>query len=154
MAQPRELGSANSRSIEINHVTFLWRYTDELVQCQLRVPTLGWVAAGFNNSKALDNTWFVIGHVSNPVARVEEHIAMPPIHRTVQSLGLPPAIVESSGQYSAGYSQMNFAMPQRIPGRPQLDLQRGSSVYLMLAWSHESDFEHHSAWRKHIAITL
>lgn len=152
--QPQQPCQSNYSTIKIDDVTFLWRHTDGTLQCQVSAPTQGWFAAGFNDSEGLDKAWIVIGHVTEPITRVEEHIATPPTHRTVQSLGLQPAIIEFSGLYSAGYSVLNFTVLHKINGRPELDLKRGNSLYLMLAWSYESDFEHHCAWRKHIAIIL
>ena len=133
-------------------VTFEWRHTAGYLECRLSAPTAGWIAAGFNEHAGLRDTRFVIASVSGPHIVADEHLAIVPAHKPVQSLGLHPALYSISGAYTDGVSHITFSMAEEIPGRPNLQLGRGSLIYLMLAWSQSSDFEHHSAWRRHYAM--
>ena len=143
-----------SSMIQDDGVTFLWRHEGNRLWATLTAPTPGWIAAGFNETSALHNTRFVIAAVSVSPIRVEEHIALVPDHRPVAALGMPPALGDARGAYENGTSRLGFSLPQAIPGRPTLDLAQGAAATLMLAWSHEPDFDHHSAWRRHYAVTL
>ena len=133
-------------------VTFHWQHRDGQLWANLAAPTSGWIAVGFNDTPTLQGTRFVIAAVSHSPIRVEEHIALVPEHREVSTLGLPPAILTSHGFYQYGVSRLEFALPEVIP--QSLDLRPGTNTHLMLAWSQEIDFDHHSAWRRHFNITL
>ncbi len=142
------------RSIVDAGVTFRWRHEAGRLHATLAAPTPGWIAAGFNEARTLSNTRFVIAAVSTAPIRVEEHIALVPDHQEVGRLGLPRAITDVSGYYDSGLSHLAFSLPQNFPERPSLRLSPGSKTYLMLAWSDEPDFDHHSAWRRHYDLIL
>ncbi len=135
-------------------VTFQWRHRAGRLHATLAAPTTGWIAAGFNESRSLVNTRFVIAAVSKTPIRVEEHIALVPDHKEVGRLGLPRVIADVSGYTESGISHLAFSWPHTFLERPSLSLSPGSEVRVMLAWSHERDFYHHSAWRRHFDITL
>ncbi|MHA1567139.1 MAG: DOMON domain-containing protein [Alphaproteobacteria bacterium] len=146
--------SHDQGSVSAAGVTFQWRHESGRLRANLSAPTAGWIAVGFNENPTLENTRFVIAAVSVAPIRVEEHIAMVPDHREVSQLGLPAAIAHTSGSYRDGISRLEFSLPEAMPGRARLSLRPGAKIHLMLAWSQETDFDHHSAWRRHFDITL
>lgn len=135
-------------------VTFEWRHENGLLLGFMTAPTPGWIAVGFNETGDLRNTRMVMATVSVTPIRVEEHIALVPDHRPVGQLGQPPIVTQADGLYQDGVSSLAFALTDTVPGRPALNLAAGAQVHVMLAWSHEPDFDHHSAWRRHYAVTL
>jgi hypothetical protein len=135
-------------------VTFEWRHEDGILVGLLTAPTAGWIAVGFNETPDLRNTRMVMAAVSVSPIRVEEHVALVPDHRPVGQLGQPPIVTQADGAYADSLSTLAFAVTHDVPGRPSLRLSEGANVGVMLAWSHEPDFDHHSAWRRHFPVTL
>lgn len=135
-------------------VEFTWRHEADRVRGTLTAPTAGWIAVGFNETPSLRNTWFVIATVSTSPIQAEEHIALVPAHKKIEDLGLEPGLAHVSGYYDNGRSRLEFSLPHTRPKRPSLRLDPGAGLHLMLAWSHETAFDHHSAWRRHYDIVL
>ncbi len=143
-----------SGSISDAGVALGWRHDGGRVRFKLSAPTKGWIAAGFNETPALRNTRFIMAAVSITPLRVSERIAQVPEHREITEHGGIPALRDAGGYYADGRSNLVFSLPHRFEDRPALSLRPGSQTNLMLAWSHETDFLHHSAWRRHFTITL
>lgn len=148
------MASAVSNRIEESDVIFTWSHLDEILLCRFDAPTPGWLAVGFNSKEQLQGTRFIIATTSEEALRLEEHIAEVPAHRNVRDLGLPEVANAQAGRFENGRSLLTFSMPVKVPGQPELDLGDSAWAYLMLAWSHDTDFNHHSAWRKHYSIIL
>lgn len=142
------------RTVDDDGVSFNWHHQAGRLRGTLSAPTTGWIAVGFNEISTLRNTWFVIASVAEVPIRVEEHIALIPDHRNVVDLGISPSVSHVSGFLGQGRSKLDFSLPHQLPKRPLLRLEPNSATYLMLAWSHEPDFSHHSAWRRHYEIAL
>jgi len=150
----RALGDDGRREIELDRTHLLFWHDDHRLNAQFSAPTDGWLAVGFNNARELDGTRFVIGAMRHDTFHAEEHIAVTPGHSTVQSLGYGAAVADVAGEVSATRSTMAFSLPHTFPDTPNPSLGPGTHTHLMLAWSHDADFGHHSAWRRHMDIIL
>ena len=140
--------------LEIDGVRVRWRHAADRFAIRLDTPSPGWLALGVNDSRALAGTRFVIADVAGPLVRAEERVALLPGHVAVATLGLAPILLEAGGHYREGRATLALELEPAIDERPRLRLRSGSRLHLMLAWSHESDFEHHSAWRRHVPVEL
>lgn len=149
-----KMASAQEKVLEFDGVSFGWTHHGDRLAGVFTAPTSGWIAIGFNNEPILQNTHFVIAAVSAAPVRIEEHIAIVPNHRRVEELGRSPALLDAEGHFENGVSSLSFAVPHDFPGRPELKLAPGNDVSVMLAWSREADFDHHSAWRRQVAVVL
>jgi len=146
--------SSSYRFINDAGVTFDWSHRSGELIGNLCAPTQGWIAAGFNDIASMNGTRFVMAHVAGEQILVEEHVAIDSTHKPVEALGLKPALTSAEGRFRNGQSSLRFSMTEEISERPLLRLSKGRSAYVMLAWSLEAGFDHHSAWRKHYATTL
>ena len=144
----------SGRRIERDGTTFAWSHRGGRLFGDLSAPTKGWLAVGFNDEPVLKGARFLIGMVEGSVVRAEIHIADPPHHQPVESFGGLSDIRDLQGQHESGRSRLAFSLPHRSTDRFAVDLMPGRSIHLMLAWSHEPDFAHHSAWRRHVDVTL
>lgn len=144
----------SERDIERDGMTFAWSHRGSRLFGNVSAPTKGWLAVGFNDEPTLKGTRFLIGVVEAHTVRAEIHIADPPHHHPVESLGGLSDIRDLRGQHVGGRSRLGFSLPHRSTDRFTVDLMPGRSIQLMLAWSHEPDFAHHSAWRRHIDVIL
>lgn len=144
-----------ARSVALGGMDFLWSHADGRLHGRLNAPGTGWLAVGFNAERTLRGTRFVIAAVATPPPRAEVHIAQPPEHRSVEDLtGQPSGLGDVAGGYADGRSTLSFSLPHQSGDRFGHDLSPGRTIHLMLAWSHEPDFDHHSAWRGHTDVTL
>ncbi|MEM7523782.1 MAG: DOMON domain-containing protein [Pseudomonadota bacterium] len=152
---PRIARAQGARRFEAGGMTFEWRHASDRIFVRLAAPTRGWFAVGFNDQSGLDGARFVIASVSDDgVARAEERIARPPVHSPVEALGGAPGLAETSGRLTPGGAAVSFSLPIDAGDAFAADLRPGATTHLMLAWSHEPDFTHHSAWRRHFTRRL
>ncbi len=151
---PKVSAKNGQQEIELDGTRLRFWHSDGRLHARFSAPTDGWVAVGFNNDRRLKETRFVIGALRNGRFHAEEHIAVVPTHPTVQSLGLEAGLSDVLGKVTSDQATMAFSLPHVFSDTPNPRLTPGTSSYLMLAWSHETDFEHHSAWRRHIAVVL
>lgn len=140
--------------IDVDGVVFRARHDDGWLRCSLAAPTDGWLAVGFNNQRQLAGTRFVIGAVARAGVRVEERVAVVPDHVPVLALGLSAAARDATVINEDGTGRLSFAMPHCLEDTDNPNLSPDRRTHLMLAWSHETEFEHHSAWRRHFDMRL
>jgi hypothetical protein len=146
--------SPSIENISVDGTTFRGWHADGRLFATFTTPTIGWVAVGFNNQHRLKGTRFVIGAMNGNAFHVEEHIAVVPHHPRVQDMGLAAAVEDVAGSVSKNSTTIAFSLPEVLVDSDNPTLLPGASSYLMLAWSHEADFNHHSAWRQHFAVEL
>lgn len=140
--------------LTLDGTTFAWQHRDDRLFGDLTAPAEGWLAVGFNDEPALRGTRFVIGVIGDASIRAELHIADPPRHRQIEVLGGVSDLRDLKGKQEDGRSRLSFSLPHRSTDRFAVDLMPGRSIHLMLAWSNEPDFTHHSAWRRHVDVIL
>ena len=140
--------------IAAGRMVFEWTHSAARIHGRLSAPAPGWLAVGFNDKAALADTRFVIASVFGDRVRAEEHIALVPHHVEVSTLGGIPALSDLSGEIVGRETHLAFSLPHNSGGLYARQLEPGTQTHLMLAWSHDPDFTHHSAWRRHYDITL
>ena len=150
---PSGAQQSSARHVAIDGVTFDWRHGDDRLYGTLTAPTSGWIAVGFNISRSLKGTRFVIA-VARQKPTAEMHVALVPEHPTIESLGGQSGLADVTGRSDDTQSTVRFSLPHVNAAPFALELSPGTPVYLMLAWSHETDFAHHSAWRRHFDVVL
>ncbi|WP_300064466.1 DOMON domain-containing protein [uncultured Roseobacter sp.] len=142
------------REIELNRTHLRFWHENRRLHAQFGAPTDGWLAVGFNNEQVLEGTRFVIGAMKNGSFHAEKHIVVGPGHPTVQSLGYEATVTGVTGEVTATHSTMAFSLPHVFPDTSSPSLSPGKTTHLMLACSQDANFSHHSAWRRHLDITL
>jgi hypothetical protein len=142
--------AANSGRIADGGTVLVWRHEAGRLFAEFSAPASGWVAAGFNATRGLAGTRFVIA----APARIEERLALVPDHVRVTDRGLRSELTGASFARTRGTGVLRFSLPHRFSDFPQLRLDPGTRAHVMLAWSHDDDFAHHSAWRRHFDAVL
>lgn len=146
--------SPSPQNLNIDGTSFRSWHVDGRLVSTFTAPTLGWVAVGFNNHQQLKGTRFVIAAMIGGSLITEEHIAVVPDHPRIQELGLEASVEDVVGSVSNNETTIQFSLPHLPVDSANPTLSPGTSSYLMLAWSHHTDFSHHSAWRRHFAAEL
>jgi DOMON domain len=136
-------------------VTFQWSIKDNghLLGC-MEAKTSGWVAVGFNTRDGLEGARLVMGRVVGGKAHAEVHIAKPPQHFHRVTEDGAERVTNVTGRLVGGTTTVCFTMPLEAADTEDVPLVAGKKVHLILAWSHEDDFQHHSAQRGSRDIVL
>jgi hypothetical protein len=133
-------------------VEFRWALDGRLLQGCMRARTRGWITVGFNTQPQLDGARLVMGRVIDGNSQLEVHRARPPRHARIA--GADHAVRIVGGAQEAGVTRVCFVMPLDPIDPSDVTLVAGSPTHLVLAWSHESDFDHHSADRGAVNVLL
>jgi hypothetical protein len=133
-------------------VEFRWALDARALHGCMRARTRGWVTVGFNTQPTLDGARLVMGRIVDGRPEIEVHRARPPRHARIAGADLAVRIV--GGAQEAGVARVCFVMPLDPIDPSDVTLAAGSLTHLVLAWSHERDFDHHSADRGAVNVLL
>ena len=121
----------------------------------MEAPAPGWLAVGFSPRPGMNGVQFYLGRVVNGSVEVQAHVAVaPPVHQRVADMGEDERVEIVGGGQRGGRTRIRFRVHLGGPGAHALHLRQGQKVYVMLAYSHSPDFDHHSAMRNHVVVTL
>jgi hypothetical protein len=134
-------------------VEFRWALEDgRLLHGCMRARTRGWVTVGFNTQPTLDGARLMMGRVVAGEPRIEVHRAQPPRHLRIA--GADRAVKPVDAAQETDMLRVCFVMPLGPLDSGDVTLVAGSMTHLVLAWSHEPDFDHHSADRASVDVLL
>lgn len=149
------LAQAEYKSFRAAGMTFRWTHLNGRLYGDLRAPTRGWLAVGFNDREELPGTRFLIGAFENGLVRAEVHRAGADGTHARIGEGVPSAWVPGGeGWTDEVQTQLTFAAPHDASEFAPLTLTPGARLYAMLAWSEAPEFDHHSHEREHGWVTL
>ncbi|UTW63973.1 hypothetical protein KFE98_07485 [bacterium SCSIO 12741] len=136
-------------------MVFRWKVENDSLRVKLRAPTSGWLAVGFNRQSGIVGSALIMGANRDGVSQVEEQFVIgPQQHPPVSKLGSATSIAEAICVEKNGVSEMTFCLPLQAQDKWHCDLQSSGPIYVALAYSREDDFDHHSAVRTEVKITL
>ena len=151
---------ANNRLDQIkmitkNDMTVGWEYKNDRIHFTMQAPVEGWVTIGFNITENISGTYLVMGNVVAGVPRVVEHYTVSPgnYHPLVE-LGCRSAVNDLAGAEHHGKTTLKFSLPVDAITKYSRDLKEGTSYIMVLAYSREDDFQHHSIMRTSLKIRL
>lgn len=141
--------------IEADGMVFNWKIQEQWLICDMQGPMKGWIAVGFNTRSGLEGTNLIMGAVQNgEVVISDRHIVAVGTHQSVSALGgLESAVLMEGSQDESGV-HIRFRLPLRTPDEWHHNLEKGRVYHLLMAYSRDPDFGHHSAMRKHFQIKL
>ncbi|MFM9837886.1 MAG: DOMON domain-containing protein [Cyclobacteriaceae bacterium] len=150
-----EAQKADFNSTTINGMTFHWRFHKEHLQCRVTAPTKGWVAIGFNTKDELSSTNLIMGSVEQDYVTIDDRFVVKPgDHKSITELGGSEAIVQRTGVEENGKTSISFSIPLSVNDKFHHNLVEGKEYYVLMAFSQEDDFQHHSIMRTTIKIRL
>ena len=122
---------------------------------KMNAPTDGWVAIGFNTQDQLAGTNLIMGCVKSGKTIVEDrHTVRPGHYPTVVELGGTSAVSETSGLENDHYTTISFTIPLKAVDQYHHDLEPGNEYTVLMAYSREDDFLHHSIMRTSVQLKL
>lgn len=149
------LQQTNMKQIIRNNMTVKWKIEAEVIHFEMEAPTDGWVAIGFNQTSSLTGTYLLMGRVKNGVAEVVEHYtAKPGSYQPIIQYGVPSQTTHISGTEAEKMTRLKFVIPMAAASKYHKNLLPGTPWTLLMAYSLDDDFQHHSIMRTSLDITL
>ncbi|MEL6863076.1 MAG: DOMON domain-containing protein [Bacteroidota bacterium] len=143
------------KQIEKNGMKVSWAFEGEQLKVEVVAPTKGWVAIGFNEQDQLVGHHLIMGKVVGDQIYVSDrYIRGIGQHYAVTELGGISHLSQPSGQEDSGGTQIRFHIATSPKDAFHYTLEKGQTIHLLIAYSQSDDFEHHSAMRSALTITL
>lgn len=143
------------RKISKNGMTVEWKYNNDRLEIMIKSPKQGWVAIGFNESSSLKGTYLIMGNVIDENVNVVEYYTLEPgLYKPIAELGGNAEAIIVSGIESNNKTTIKFSLPIASDSKFKKHLTKGATYNLLMAYSLEDDFQHHSVMRTSVKIKL
>jgi hypothetical protein len=151
----KPLNTTQQKCVDKNKMEVCWTITGNEINFKLKAPTNGWLCIGFNEKAGLKGTYLLMARVVNGKAEVVEHHTLSPgNYKDIQCFGEKAVVSSIQGSESNGVSEVRFSVPVHPTHKYAKPLKAGTSYEMLVAYSREDDFQHHSMMRSNIRITL
>jgi DOMON domain len=145
----------NLKTISKNGMTVSWYYEMDKIYFEMIAPTQGWVTIGFNTRADTEGAYLLMGCVTDGKAKVVEHYTISAgNYKPITTLGGNAAVQVIDGIQTSEGTRLKFSVLTKAASQFQRDLDHGISYTIILAYSQEDDFQHHSIMRTSLRITL
>lgn len=133
LLEPTE-GTDGFKVIELDEFTFAWQVRDDSLDVRISAPTTGWVALGFEPSRAMRDADMRIGFVADGSVEVEDHFGVSAInHRADSDLGGTSDVSDIGGSEEDGRTTLTFTTPLDSGDRYDAALTPGEEVIVIYA---------------------
>ena len=113
------------------------------------------MAIGFNTKDELSGTNLIMGAVEQDYVTIDDRfIVKPGDHKSIIELGGSEALVQRTGAEENGKTSISFSIPLSVNDKFHHNLVEGKDYYVLMAFSQEDDFQHHSIMRTTIKLKL
>jgi hypothetical protein len=149
----------NMKSIENEKVSWKYDDTQNKIHFYMSSPEKGWIAIGLNEEDS------IVGADLFMINKLESSGEINCEHQYVTDFGKHPSVDFLNKKnrivtYTYLFDENRNISNAEIVIRPRVDdesdrrFMKGKKVYLFFAYSRESDFSHHSIYRKHFLVEL
>jgi hypothetical protein len=143
------------KTITKNGMSISWEFKADRVYFEMVAPTDGWMAIGFNNSESTTGNYLIMGKVENGKVTVEEHYTSSPgNYQVFAKLNTKSSVENVEGSEMAKNTTIKFSLPIISNNKYAKDLNEKNEYILLIAYSREDDFQHHSIMRTSSKINL
>ncbi|MGB1241814.1 MAG: DOMON domain-containing protein [Chitinophagales bacterium] len=143
------------KKIEKNGMKVCWQFNEQNIDFKIFAPTQGWVAIGFNESKGLMGNNLIMGKIKNGKVTISDrYIVGFGDHRAVKDLGGITHVSQISGEENSDGTSLQFSISIESMDKYHYDLLQNKAFSLLIAYSQDDDFSHHSIMRTSIDIIL
>lgn len=149
------LEESPKKTVTKNGMKVSWRIKGARIYFEMDAPTYGWVAIGLHTKDQLVGNNLIMGAVVDGTLKLEDqYIQSIGAHPTVKQLGGKDLLRDGVGKETTKHTSIGFSLPLQPNDQYHLDLEENKTYYLLMAYSTEDDFQHHSRMRTTISITL
>lgn len=147
--------TSDSLFIEKNNMQVTIMPDSDGYRITMAAPTHGWVAIGFNEKDEITGAYLIMGQVvNNTVHVVEYYTSAPGKYAPISTHNEAPSLKWCKGRESDNGTYIEFKVNTILHSEYIKPLIKGKQYYLIMAYSNEDDFTHHSAMRTSILIQL
>ncbi len=133
LMEPTE-GSDGFKVVELEEFTFAWQVRDDSLDVRISAPTTGWVAIGFEPTRAMKDADMRFGFVADGSAEVGDHFGVSAInHRFDTDLGGTRDVSNVGGSEEGGRTTLTFTMPLDSGDEYDVALSPGQEVIVIYA---------------------
>jgi len=145
----------NMNTISKNGMKVSWRHTQDRVFFETSAPTDGWVTIGFNTHSGTKGAYLIMGNVVKGKVNIVEHYTLSHgNYKSVSALGASSQVKNIAGYQNTNTTILEFSLPIKPLSKYQKNLSKGKNYTIILAYSQEDDFLHHSIMRTSINVKL
>jgi hypothetical protein len=145
----------NKKLIEENGMSIRWHYAKERIFFEMSAPTDGWVTIGFNTTSSTEGAYLLMGSVVNGETKLVEHYTISAgNYKPLTILGEKAQVQDVTGHEKGKSTTVKFSLPVKAASKYQRNLVSGSEYVMIIAYSQEDDFQHHSMMRTSIQVKL
>ncbi|WKN44533.1 DOMON domain-containing protein [Tunicatimonas pelagia] len=142
--------AATNNPVTVSNITFQYRLHADSLEIQVSAPTHGWVAVGFHNDAKLIGNDLLMFSVIDGMVVYQEYIRNWNDHPEDTALGGENSIDVIGYLEDETSTTVKFKIPINSGDSFDTIHQPNRDFYLLLAYSVEDDFNHHSMVRKQI----
>jgi len=145
----------SGNSVSKNGMEVSWEFDGDLVSFEMAAPTQGWVTIGFNTTEGMTGCYLLMGRVFKGKAEVVEHFTQSPgNYAPITKYDVKSQVKQQSGAENEKLTVIQFSIPQKAISKYQKDLFPNSEYVMVMAYSQEDDFQHHSTMRTSVKVKL
>mgnify|MGYP006290164479 FL=1 len=155
LAMALSAGRLHSDYLEAGGMRVSWVHHEHEVEFLVSAPTEGWVAVGFNKVDDIVGAELIMARILRGNSHAEHrYVVAPGDHRPVSTLGRPSMLRGAVGLISEARVHFTFRLQRPADSGQGVGLRPGERLYLIVAYSVSSDFDHHSRVRRHLEVVL
>lgn len=148
-------GLYGQRTTTVSGISFTYTLTGTNLECTLTAPTHGWVGVGFNRKNTIVGSDLLLFHVvDGKTTSTDMYVKRlgNPVKDSL--LGGRNSISVLDGTEGKHGTTIRFSIPLNSGDPNDFVHEIGKEFWLILAYSVDDDFSHHSRVRKHISFTF
>lgn len=143
------------QSVSKGGMTVNWVHQGDRVFFELQAPTEGWITVGFNDRDDMSDSYLLMGRIINAKAEVVQYYTLGPgNYKPFGQLGSALTLADVSGKQQKNQSNIKFSLPTRALSKFEQSLTPGKDIIMILAYSRDDDFQHHSIMRTSLKVTM
>lgn len=136
------------KTVSKNKMNVSWHYKNDRIYFEMDAPTDGWVTIGFNIQSGTTGAYLLMGNIINGKVNVVEYFTKSPgNYSPITKLGTKSQVENIEGLEINSNTAIKFSLPVRAFSKYQKDLSEGKEYTMIIAYSREDDFQHHSMMR-------
>lgn len=143
------------KKVSKNGMTVKWEQINDEFIFEVTAPTKGWIGIGLNPKKQLVGSNLIMANLKNKKCTISDRfIESIGVHQSMEELGASSLVKLLDWEETTKGWMVKFKLNKNSADPYHFDLKKGSPIHLHMAYSQDSDFDHHSQMRTALLIHL